>query len=569
MNYSQAIKHNKIVSTYASASFGAVIGAIVAMAAAAFVNSVKYFAELRKTFSGNFLTLEGVSIDLTLTGFITGAAILILLIRRVFDIPRWYGPADTIYAAHQDVEPLDLRAGLTSTLAALISACGAASVGQYGPLVHFGATAGAGLKKLFFVPMSSNVVIGCGVAAAISAGFNAPIAGIIFAHEAVLRHFSPKAMAPIATSAIVAAAMVNYVFQLPHPLTLRGEAPALIEAFLPIILASVMFGFVAVIFMISLRKFAVINKNWGLKPYQSLSIAVCAVVIIGSFVPNALGLGTDALVSLLNTPQDLSFIATLLLAKIILTSICLGFGFFGGVFSPALLVGAASGALLAKAFEPVVASSLTSALTLAGMASVAACVVGAPLATVFIVLELTLSYEFTLITLLAVIVSQVVSSNIFGHSFFDRQLMDRGIDLRFGRNQLSLNQTTVGGYATADYIAVPTGSTAKEVMTKLREKVQTEAYCLTADGDFVGKITINQLLDAPPAKPVSAFLDRAPITLNETHSMNEAIEIASSFVGESIPVVSKTTGKMLGVLTEADLFAAYLKIQDNIRAVER
>lgn len=569
MNYSQAIKHNKIVSTYASASFGAVIGAIVAMAAAAFVNSVKYFAELRKTFSGNFLTLEGVSIDLTLTGFITGAAILILLIRRVFDIPRWYGPADTIYAAHQDVEPLDLRAGLTSTLAALISACGAASVGQYGPLVHFGATAGAGLKKLFFVPMSSNVVIGCGVAAAISAGFNAPIAGIIFAHEAVLRHFSPKAMAPIATSAIVAAAMVNYVFQLPHPLTLRGEAPALIEAFLPIILASVMFGFIAVIFMISLRKFAVINKNWGLKPYQSLSIAVCAVVIIGSFVPNALGLGTDALVSLLNTPQDLSFIATLLLAKIILTSICLGFGFFGGVFSPALLVGAASGALLAKAFEPVVASSLTSALTLAGMASVAACVVGAPLATVFIVLELTLSYEFTLITLLAVVVSQVVSSNIFGHSFFDRQLMDRGIDLRFGRNQLSLNQTTVGGYATADYIAVPTGSTAKEVMTKLREKVQTEAYCLTADGDFVGKITINQLLDAPPAKPVSAFLDRAPITLNETHSMNEAIEIASSFVGESIPVVSKTTGKMLGVLTEADLFAAYLKIQDNIRAVER
>jgi CIC family chloride channel protein len=109
----------------------------------------------------------------------------------------------------------------------------------------------------------------------------------------------------------------------------------LIEAFLPVILASVMFGFVAVLFMVSLRKFAAINKNWGLQPYQSLSIAVCVVVIIGSFVPNALGLGTDALVSLLNTPQDLSFIATLLLAKIILTSICLGFGFLVA-FSPLL-----------------------------------------------------------------------------------------------------------------------------------------------------------------------------------------------------------------------------------------
>ena len=569
MNYSRAIKHNKIVSTYASASFGAVIGVTVALAAAAFVNTVKYFAVLRETFSGNYLTIGGISFDLKLLSLISGAAVLILLIRKVFGISRWHGPADTIYAAHQDVEPLNLRAGLASTLAALVSACGAASVGQYGPLVHFGATAGAGLKKLCFVPMSNNVVIGCGVAAAISAGFNAPIAGIIFAHEAVLRHFSPKAMAPIATSAIVAAAMVNYVFQLPHPLTLRGEAPALIEAFLPVILASVMFGFVAVIFMVSLRKVAAINKKCDLKPYQSLSIAVCAVVIIGSFVPNALGLGTTALVSLLNTPQDLTFIAILLLAKIILTSICLGFGFFGGVFSPALLVGAASGALMAKAFEPVAANSLTAALTLAGMASVAACVVGAPLATVFIVLELTLSYEFTIITLLAVVVSQVVSSNIFGHSFFDRQLMDRGIDLRFGRNQLSLNQTTAAAYATADYIASPTNGTAQEVMTELRKKAQTEAYCVTPDGDFVGKITINQLLDAPPAKPVSAILDLSPLTLNETHSMHEAIEIASSFVGESIPVVSKATGKMLGVLTEADLFAAYLKIQDNIRAVER
>ena len=88
MNYSRAIKHNKIVSTYASASFGAVIGVTVALAAAAFVNTVKYFAVLRETFSGNYLTIGGISFDLKLISLISGAAVLILLIRKVFGISR-------------------------------------------------------------------------------------------------------------------------------------------------------------------------------------------------------------------------------------------------------------------------------------------------------------------------------------------------------------------------------------------------------------------------------------------------------------------------------------------------
>ena len=87
-------------------------------------------------------------------------------------------------------------------MAALVSAAGYASVGQYGPLVHFGATAGTAAKKLLNLRIGTDVVIGCGVAAAISSGFAAPIAGVIFAHEAILRHYSPSAMAPIATSAL-------------------------------------------------------------------------------------------------------------------------------------------------------------------------------------------------------------------------------------------------------------------------------------------------------------------------------------------------------------------------------
>ena len=126
---------------------------------------------------------------------------------KLFDITKWNGPADSIYAAHQDTEKLDIKTGVASAIAALFSAVGYASVGQCGPLVHFGSTAGTAAKKLLNLRIGTDVVIGCGVAAAISSGFAAPIAGVIFAHEAILRYYSPWAMAPIATSAIFAAAM--------------------------------------------------------------------------------------------------------------------------------------------------------------------------------------------------------------------------------------------------------------------------------------------------------------------------------------------------------------------------
>ncbi len=161
---------------------------------------------------GRFLEAGSFVFDFKIVLFITLAAFAILALRKMLGITFWNGPADSIYAAHQDADELDLRTGFGSTIAALISAAGYASVGQYGPLVHFGATAGTAAKKFLNLRIGTDVVIGCGVAAAISSGFGAPIAGIIFAHEAILRHYSPSAMAPIATSAIVAAAMESYFF---------------------------------------------------------------------------------------------------------------------------------------------------------------------------------------------------------------------------------------------------------------------------------------------------------------------------------------------------------------------
>jgi CIC family chloride channel protein len=209
------------------------------------------------------------------------------------------------------------------------------------------------------------------------------------------------------------------------------------------------------------------------------------------------------------------------------------------------------------------------ALALAGMASVAACVVGAPLATVFIVLELTLSYEFTLIALLSVIVSQVISSHLFGNSFFDRQLLDRGIDLRFGRGKFRLSQSRVVECAHDKFVSTTSVCTVATVISRLSQARQTEAYCLSKEGKLEGKLSLIQLTEADRYQAVQEIMDRTPAFLESEQNMLEAIKVASGFVGETIPVLEKSSGKMMGVVREADLFCAYLDIQKDVQDIEK
>ena len=138
---------------------------------------------------------------------------IILTVKRTLYISRYHGPADVILSAHSNFVELEAKTGFLSTFAAFVSASGGASVGQYGPLVHLGGTIGNIINRFTPDLLTKDTFIGCGVAAAISAGFNSPIGGIIFAHEAILRHFSFKAIAPIAVSgSVVSSTLTSYFF---------------------------------------------------------------------------------------------------------------------------------------------------------------------------------------------------------------------------------------------------------------------------------------------------------------------------------------------------------------------
>ena len=208
------------------------------------------------------------------------------------------------------------------------------------------------------------------------------------------------------------------------------------------------------------------------------------------------------------------------------------------------------------------------AMPICGMAAVASAVIGAPIAGVVIILELTMSYEFALGAMISVVVALIVSDALFGHSFFDRQLLDRGIDISQGRGHLKLMETEIS-HGSSDFVSIDPSSNVQKTLKILSSAGKSEGYIIDKKQKFIGKVDIQSLIYEIPGKQIPDLVQRNPITIKSDASLKQAIEVASGFVGESIPVVDRKNNKILGVVTEADLFQSYLRTQAQIVDLEK
>jgi CIC family chloride channel protein len=562
-------RRTKLIQLAAGMLVGLGFGLVMSLVSNGFVAGVVWLTSLRETQLAAWLGLEPVLAAMMPLICLLVAAFLILQVRRLFGITRWHGPADSIFAAHRTDNELDIRSGFGSTIAALISAGGGASVGQYGPLVHFGATMGSAFRALTGGMLTTDVFIGCGVAGAIAAGFNAPIAGVVFAHEAILRHFSMRAIAPIAVASISSSWFSQQIF---------GAAPLLDFASMALDLGIVLpaalvlgpvFGLVAVVFMVCVRSSLRFAATSGWSPARLVFLAAGITGLVGIFVPEVLGLGTGPLRIILDGGYAETYLLVLLAGKMILTALCIGFGLFGGVFSPALFVGAAAGAIGGRIAAGILGVSAAPALAICGMAAVASAVIGAPVAGVMIILEMTMNYQLALAAMLSVVTCCMVSNLLFGHSFFDRQLLDRGIDVSQGRGHIEMMETPVLGIVSDDFVRIDSMETPKAAMKSLVVANLSEGYLISDRQELVGKVTLQRLVSLRNGATLKGAADRTPLSIKHDASLQQAIEVASGFVGESIPVVDRETGRLHGVVTEADLFQLYLSLQTRIADLER
>ena len=549
----------------------AIIGTIVSFVAQLFIISAKNIYQFIFNNNDFIITFDigGVSLNLIPLIICVPSSILVGLLMYYLKLPRWFGPADTIYAAHHKAGILDLKGGFGSTLASFISISGGASVGIYGPLVHFGATVSSFIRRQTFIPkIPHDIIIGSGVAAAISAGFGAPIAGIIFAHETVLRHFSMKAVAALAIASMVANYSATEIGIVTPPLLLTAIPFEMSSILTSLALIGPLAAVVAIIFMKTMIYLGSIPSKLKLQNWQAPIIAGFACGICGMIFSDILGLGTETLISVITNEQQLTYLFALLVGKLVLTSICIGFGFFGGTFSPALFLGGVLGAMIFQLPITSINTDLLSVLAVSGMAAVSSSVIGAPITAIILVLELTGSYEYAIAATFPIVICSFITSRTFGNSLFDKQLISRGVAITKGREQILLNEVLIENYVDKKFTKLSSNTSVEKAIKLLTKEKTTEGYIVSKENTYIGKISLLNLVNKKSVDIVD-YKEINPLIIDPNSSLIFVIKKLSKFVGESIPIVNKKTNKMIGIISENDVLKAYLDISEEINQIEK
>lgn len=367
-----------------------------------------------------------------------GGLVVGIILEKFQKKQRAYGVADVIEARAHGGRGLDFWPGISSAVITAISLGSGASAGREGPVVHLGATIATAFCRICRLPDSARrMVLACGVASAVSASFNAPIAGVLFAHEVILGHYAMSAFVPIVISSTIGTLVSRLwfgdtaAFIIPHyQITSYLEIPAF--ALLGLTCAAV-----AVCFQFALIGADWVARNITMPLWLRPVVGGLAVGCIGIFLPEVLGVGYEATDAALKHQLPLFMLFALLFAKTAATAITLASRFGGGIFSPALYLGAmaggAFGLIAAQAFPELASSHGLYAIL--GMGAVAAAVLGAPFSTTMIVFELTGGYALSIALLIAVSISTGINQAIHGRSYFHWQLEMRGVMLQEGAHK--------------------------------------------------------------------------------------------------------------------------------------
>ncbi len=562
----------------AVSALGLVVGGIASLAALGFVAAIGYLNELfwvsprSRMMAGDWPWLPVATIGV----LVAGGLIVGLISRYLLPNGKAEGPPEVIEAGQDGSGYVSLRAGTGSALAALTALGSGASVGQYGPLVHLGATLGSLIARI--APGAGGIAvgmigIGCGVAAAISTAFSAPIAGVLFAHEVVLRHYSLRAFAPITVASTIGFVLATYVFE-HEPLFRIPGAPRVEPAeYGSFILLGIGGAAVAVVFMRSILAAARLARSSGIPPLLRPAAAGALLGILAIWLPEILGIGQQTLrFTIIPEAFDTVQLTLLLIAKIAGTALCLGFGFTGGVFSPALLIGALFGALASHAAVVLVpgAADSSGVYAICGMAAVTSAVIGGPITTILIVFELTRNYVLTTAVMVSVVFANLVSYRLFGRSMFDEMLRARGCDLSLGRDQLVLSRRGIGRYISSDYVALDADESIAEASRRVAASDESEGHVVGAGGRYIGTVTLATLVRLQAAGDranVGAIAARAGAILGTDSTIWSALAELEHGTARELPVLDDEA-RLVGVIERQELVSAYRKALFRIRREE-
>ena len=473
---------------------------------------------------------------------------------------------------------MSFRAGIGAAIASSISIGVGGSVGREGPAIHLGATVGAWFARTLHLTRSlSRALLGCGAAAAVAASFNAPIAGALFAHEVIVGHFAMSAFTPIVIASVVGTIVSRIYFGDVPAFGITEQSLASFWEFPAVVGLGIAGGFVAIIFMRTAMKTEDVMSKVPGPQWINPAIGGFLIGLIALVFPHVLGVGYDATDLALNIQLPLYLMVSLIFMKILATSICIGSGFGGGVFTPSLMIGAMLGGsygMVVTGIFPELSSG-PGAYTIIGMGAVSAAVLGAPISTTLIVFELTDDYPLTIAVMIGVVISNVVAQQFLGKSFFSWQLERAGLDLKGGFETTLLRSIKVRQLVDKNAATVSVGTGLQDLRHKLQFSETGELFVLRKNDELFGTITLADLSDVAFDHDVDNLINAGDVArlhppfLVQGDDLEKANKVMRDSGEHFIAVVEDhETMKFIGTLYETEVMSAYNKALLKVRHEE-
>ncbi len=572
------------------------IGLLMACVSTAFI----YPLRIVETW-GNPLAPEGLAIQ---EGISTGILLFVILAPTTGGlitgwltcviVPSLAGPGipTVLYAIHRRRARLDPRLGLRKWLTATSTIASGGSAGAEGPIVTIGAAIGSGTGRLIRTgTQNTTTLVGCAASAGIACVFNAPIAGIFFVMEILLRDFSLRTFTPIVIASVMASALTQYWFGT-GALFDPGEALSDVQLGFAMwelpnyLILGCLCGVIASYFIRALvwseRTFGNFTIPRMLRPaiggalLSILGLAYLFLTTDRGQIPPFFGNGYPVIDKVLSYASTMSTemwsVLGLLLAlgalKFIATCLTVGSGGSGGLFAPSLLVGASMGAAIGILVNVLNLSALGIPpanpvnYALVGMAAMVAGTTHAPLTAILIVYELTRSYEIILPLMFAAIVSTIVGRLLFSESIYSVRLTQQGIRLGRMSDLTLLRRLCVDDVILPSHTQVLVNDTAQKLVELTEQDGTTDFIVIDQDGHYRGLVTGDDLREALvfreaiPLLQVSEIMRRDLPTVDPSETLDVVMAKFARYDVDALAILSDHDHP-IGLLSRAHLMATY------------
>ncbi len=482
-----------------------------------------------------------------------------------------HGLASVIKAVAQNDGIIKRNLWIHKSITSVLSIGSGGGGGREAPIVQVGAAIGSTVAQMLrFSPNKTRTLLGCGAAAGLAAVFNAPIGGVMFAVEVLLGDFSVKTFSPIVIAAVIGTVLSRSflgnspTFQVPE-YALVSNTELLFYCLLGILAGLSAVMFIKVYYAIE-EWFQRVEKRWKIPVWAMPAIGGLMSGVICIWLPGLYGFSYEAINHAVHGTESWANMIGIYLFKPVVAGLSIGSGGSGGMFAPAMKMGAMLGGMFGNIVHTVFPSITASsgAYALVGMGALTAGIMRAPLTVILILFEVTGQYEIVLPIMFAAVTSSIIARLTYRHSMESYILEKEGVRLGFGIALSVAEHISITDVMKTDYVKFSESESAATMIDVFFNTPESSFLVTDDQGLFSGIISLDEMRillkeDVLVGLIAEDIVKKDLPVLYNTSKLDEALKLFEISDYDVLPVLDTRNNTLLGVVRQEEAFAYYRK----------